>query len=145
MADWDTRLVVSWSEAGGSEHEISPIEAFQPNFALNAEPLHSIEATHIGVVYAPETLSFSITVRAIGAAAAELTQLALTGKRFKIVLKERTGDDWGFKSVVMSDCIITIATPTSPTIQGAPTATFSGFALGAGAEPKAGQQASVPV
>jgi hypothetical protein len=145
MADWDTRLVISWSDSAGTEHEISPIEAFQPNFSLNAEPLHSIEATHIGVVYAPETLSYSVTVRAIGPVAAQLTQLALEGTRFNIVLKEKQGDDWGFKSLVMSNCIITNATPTSPTIQGAPTATFSGFALSASSDPKDGRKASVPV
>jgi hypothetical protein len=143
MPDWDTRLVVTYND-GTQDRDISPIDSFTPTFALNAEPLHSVEDTHMGVVYSPQTLSFSMTVRAIGDVAARLTVLALNGTRFSVSLKEKEGDDWGFKQIVMSECIITSATPSSATIQGAPTATFSGFSLGTSADTKAAGAATAP-
>jgi hypothetical protein len=134
MTDWkDTRLVVSYNDGKG-EVEISPIDSFAPNFALNAEVIHSIEKTHTGVIYSPQALSFSMTVKAIGDVAARLTMLALNGTPFDVILKEKVGDDWSFANVVMSDCVITAAMPTSATPAGAPTATFSGFSLSASAE-----------
>jgi hypothetical protein len=144
MADWkDTRLVVSYNDGTG-DVEVSPIDAFTPTFSLNAEALHSIEKSHTGVVYTPQALTFSMTVKALGDVAAKLTVLALQGKRFNVLLKEKVGDDWAFANVVMSDCIITSATPTAATPSGAPTATFSGFSLSAGAEANDGAKASVP-
>lgn len=143
MPDWDTRLVVTYDD-GTIEREVSPIDSFTPTFALNAEVLHSVEDTHMGVVYSPQTLSFSMTVRAIGEVAARLTVLALNGQRFTVSLKEKEGDDWGFKQIVMSDCVITSATPSTATIQGAPSATFSGFSLGSKADTKAAGNVSVP-
>lgn len=143
MPDWDTRLVVTYDD-GAIEREVSPIDSFTPTFALNAEVLHSVEDTHMGVVYSPQTLSFSMTVRAIGEVAARLTVLALNGQRFTVSLKEKEGDDWGFKQIVMSDCVITSATPSTATIQGAPSATFSGFSLGSKADTKAAGNVSVP-
>jgi hypothetical protein len=145
MADWDTRLAVSYTDEDGNQAEISPIDTFSPSFSLNAEALHSLEATHIGVIYSPQAMSFSMTVKAIGDIAAKLTSLALAGKRFDIVLQEAEGGtDWAFRSVVMPDCIITSATPTAATVSGAPTATFSGFSLSAKAEPKVGAAVSIP-
>jgi hypothetical protein len=145
MADWDTRLVVTYDDGGpGGAKEISPIDSFTPTFALNAEVLHSVEQTHLGVVYSPQTLSFSMTVRAIGDVAAKLTALALSGQRFEVALKEKDGDDWGFQQIVMSDCVITSATPSTATIQGAPTATFSGFSLRSKADTKASGSVTVP-
>jgi hypothetical protein len=145
MPDWNTRLAVSYTDEDGNTVNLTPIDAFAPNFTLNAEALHSIEETHIGVVYTPDALSFSITVKAIGDVAAKLTTLALQGKRFDVLLQESEGgEDWSFASVVMSGCIITAAQPTSATISGAPAATFSGFALGATATPKAGEAVTVP-
>jgi hypothetical protein len=107
--------------------------------------LHSIEATHVGVVYNPQAISFSMSVKAIGDVAAKLTSLALEGKRFDITLLESEGGaDWSFQKIVMKDCIITSATPTTATISGAPSATFSGFSLGASSEPKAGVKVDIP-
>lgn len=144
MADWNTRLAVSFEE-GGRTVQISPIDSFTPTFALGAEVLHSIEATHIGVVYTPRTMTFSLTVRAIGDVAAQLTVLALEGRRFNIVLQETDdGNDWSFRSIVMSDCIITSSNPSNATISGAPAATFSGFSLAAKAEPKQGAAVRLP-
>lgn len=132
MSNWRSRLIVSYVEAG-TKKTISPIDSFQPSFSMNAEPVHSIEATHIGVIYSPDQVNFSMTVKAMGAdgAAARLTHLALTGTPFQIELETNEGDDddWSFESIVLSDCIITNATPTNASISGAPTATFSGFAL----------------
>jgi hypothetical protein len=144
MSDWkDTRLVVTY-EVGSQSAEISPIDSFTPTFALNAEVIHSIERRHCGVVYSPQAISFSMTVKAIGDVAAKLTVLAMNGTPFDVILKEKVGDDWAFLNVVMSRCIITSATPTAATPAGAPTATFSGFSLGAGVEANDGTKVSVP-
>ena len=135
--NWRSRLSVS-VEAPGSEDPISvtPIDSLQPSFSFQAEPVHSIEDTHLGVIYSPDQINFSMTVKAIGgtgAPAAKLTQLAIKGQPFNIILETQEGeeDDWAFESIVLSDCIITNATPTNAAISGAPTATFSGFALAA--------------
>lgn len=146
MPDWNSRLAVSYND-GTADIAITPIKSFTPSFSLNAEALHSLEATHIGVVYSPESMSFSLTVDAIGPAAAQLTLLALNGTRFSVLLQETDGgDDWSFGSVVMANCVITSATPTAATVSGAPSATFSGFALSSTVTPKpgAGEAATVP-
>jgi hypothetical protein len=144
MPEWKTRLAVSYIE-GGNVVAISPIDSYTPTFSLNAEALHSIEQTHIGVIYQPQAMSFSMTVKAIGNVAAQLTSLSLEGKTFDIVLQETDdGDDWSFKKIVMKNCIITSASPSPATISGAPAATFSGFSLAAAAEPKVGAAVEVP-
>ena len=73
-----------------------------------------------------------ITVKALGPATAQLTMLALKGTPFKIVMEEvDEGDvEWSLTEVLLDKCIITNAVPSSAAISGAPTATFSGFALG---------------
>jgi hypothetical protein len=145
MPDWTSRLAVSYEAADGSRGEITPIDSFSPSFSLNAEVLHSLEATHVGVVYNPQAMSFSMTVKAIGDVAARLTVLALEGTRFTVILQETDdGTDWAFRSVVMSDCVITSASPSNATISGAPTATFSGFSLAAKAETKQGTAVRIP-
>jgi hypothetical protein len=137
MREWKTRLAVSFSH-DGSSYLVSPIDSFSPTFAMNAEALHSLEATHIGVVYQPDAMTFSMSVKAVGDVAGQLTALALQGKAFDILLQEfGDGDDWSFHSIVMSNCIITSATPSNATISGAPSATFSGFALAGKADGKA--------
>ena len=143
MADWKTRLVVTYDE-GGSPVEISPIDAFTPTFAMGGEILHSIERTHIGMIFSPESISFSITVKAIGDVAAKLTALALSRKRFNITLKEQVGNDWAFSTVVLTECLITNATPTAATISGAPSATFSGVSLAASATDNGSQATKLP-
>src|SRR4051812_43417904 len=103
MPDWNTRLAVSFQE-GGNTVDITPIDAFSPTFSLNAEALHSLEDTHLGVVYSPQAMTFSMTVKAIGDVAARLTALAFAGTRFDVVLQEAdgsTGSDWSFKNIVM--------------------------------------------
>jgi hypothetical protein len=144
MREWKTRLAVSFT-ANGNTFLISPIDSFSPSFALNAEPMHSIEQTHIGVIYSPDSMTFSLTVKALGDVAGQLTALALEGTPFDILLQEKEGDDWSFHSIVMSNCIITSAAPSNASISGAPTATFSGFALAGKADGKAASSTvSVP-
>jgi hypothetical protein len=138
MPDWNTRLAVSFQLPGESAVLITPIDQFSPTFSLGAEPLHSVERTHIGVVYQPKSLTFSITVRAIGGVVGQLTALALRGTPFDILLQEQEGEDWSFSSFVMRRCVITSAQPGAATISGAPTATFSGFSLQASVDPKVG-------
>ena len=146
MPDWNTRLAVSFTGPDGQTVPATPIDAFTPSFSLNAEVLHSLEATHIGVIYSPQAISFSLTVKAIGDAAAQLTALALTGKTFDVILQEsdNSGSDWSFRSLVLSDCVITSASPTAATIAGAPSATFSGFSLATSVEPKTGAKVGIP-
>jgi hypothetical protein len=144
MPEWKTRLAVSYIESGNTV-TISPIDSYTPTFSLNAEPMHSIEQTHIGVIYMPQSMSFSMTVKAIGNVAAQLTSLAMEGKTFDIVLQETDdGNDWSFKTIVMKNCIITSASPSPASISGAPAATFSGFSLAASTEPKVGAKVEVP-
>jgi hypothetical protein len=145
MPDWNTRLAVSFQPDGGQPATITPIDQFSPTFSLGAEPLHSVERTHIGVVYQPKSLTFSSTVRAIGGVVGQLTSLALTGKLFDILVQEQEGDDWSFSAFVMRRCIITSAQPGAATISGAPSATFSGFSLETTVTPKVGAPVTVPV
>jgi hypothetical protein len=145
MPDWkNTRLAVSYTDADNNTVEVTPIDAYTPTFSLNAEAIHSLEQTHVGVVFSPQSISFSMTVKAIGDAAAKLTLLAMDGKRFDITLQESDGTDWSFKSIVLGDCLITSASPSPATVGGAPAATFSGFSLQAKAEPKTGAAVEIP-
>jgi hypothetical protein len=141
--DWRTRLAVSYTE-NGKTVDITPIDSFSPSFSLSIEPIHSIERTHVGAVFSPQSITFSMTVKAIGDVAARLTALAMQGKRFDITLQEKVGDDWAFESVVLGDCMITSAMPTSASPTGAPTATFSGFSLHATTESKDKVKVEIP-
>jgi hypothetical protein len=141
--EWNTRLAVQYTK-GTETVQISPIDSFSPSFSLNVEALHSCEATHIGAVYAPVAMNFTMTVKAIGDVAGRLTKLALDGELFDIALLEHTGDDWSFSSFVLRDCLITSATPTTATVSGAPAATFSGFSLAASVDPKTGDASVLP-
>jgi len=143
MPDWKSRLVVSWEDSSGV-HKVVPVDSFAPQFSLGAEVLHSIDATHIGVVYSPKSMTFSLSVKAIGDSAAQLTSLAMAGARFNLVLQETDdGTDWSFARVVLTDCVITSAAQ-NVSVAGAPSATFSGFSLAAMAEPKTGTASSIP-
>lgn len=145
MPDWKSRLAVSYIDDTQTEVLISPIDSFTPSFSLNTEVIHSIERTHVGVVYLPQNINFSMSVKAIGDAAARLTTLALEGRRFDVVLQETDdGTDWSFTKLVLSNCIITSASPSNATPSGSPTATFSGMSLGASAEAKRGQTVRIP-
>ena len=142
--DWRTRLAVSYVDEDGQKVNVSPIDSFMPTFSLSIEPLHSIEATHVGAVFSPQSITFSMTVKAIGDVAARLTALALNGKRFDVTLQEFTGNDWSYQSVVLSECMITSAMPSSASPSGAPTATFSGFSMHAASTNKQGLKIEIP-
>jgi len=142
--DWRTRLAVTYVDDTGRQVDVTPIDSFTPTFALNAEVHHSIERTHLGAVFMPESITFSMTVKAIGDVAAQLTALALAGRRFDITLHEHDGTDWSFKQVVLRECLITSATPSNTTVSGAPAAMFSGISLQASAEPKHGAAVTIP-
>ena len=142
--DWRTRLAVTYVDETGKKVDVSPIESFSPTFTMNAEVHHSIERTHLGAIFNPESITFSLTVKAIGAVAAQLTALALAGQRFDITLHEHDGTDWSFKTVVLRECLITSASPSNAMVSGAPAATFSGFSLQASAEPKEGATVTIP-
>ncbi|MEU7790619.1 MULTISPECIES: hypothetical protein [unclassified Amycolatopsis] len=142
---WNTRLAVRYTDDKGVDHEISPIQSFTPTFATTAEPLHSIERTHVGVVVQPYSLTFSLTVNAIGPATAQLTALALNASEFSISMQERSGDDWSFSTIVLSRCVITSAAPTAATVAGAPQATFSGFSMQVDATDAGGAKTSGPL
>ena len=142
--DWRTRLAVTYVDEDGKRMDITPIDSFTPTFSLNAEVQHSIERTHIGTIFTPSAITFSMSVKAIGDVAAQLTALAMAGKRFDITLHENSGTDWSFKRVVLRECLITSAAPSNATISGAPAATFSGFSLQAAMEPKQGAQQVIP-
>ncbi|NBH12552.1 hypothetical protein [Amycolatopsis sp. SID8362] len=142
---WNTRLAVRYTDDKGADHEISPIQSFTPTFATTAEPLHSIERTHVGVVVQPYSLTFSLTVNAIGPATAQLTALALNATEFSISMQERSGDDWSFSTIVLSRCVITSAAPTAATVAGAPQATFSGFSMHVDATDAGGAKTSGPL
>jgi hypothetical protein len=140
---WNTRLAVTYTDDRG-DHEIAPVTSFAPQFAATAEPQHSIGRTHVGVVHSPHSLTFSLTVSAIGPSAAELTALALKGTRFKITLQELVGNDWSFSTIVLDQCVLTSAGPTSAAISGAPQAQFSGFSLSAETTATNGDKAVSP-
>lgn len=145
MPDWKSRLAVSYVDDTNTEVLITPIDSFTPTFTLSTEVIHSLERTHVGVVYAPQGMSFSMTVKAIGDVAARLTTLAFEGRRFSLILQETDdGNDWSFKKLVMSSCIITSASPSAASPTGAPSATFSGVSLGASAEAKQGSPVRIP-
>jgi hypothetical protein len=144
-ANWNTRLAVVFNDGKGPDQAITPIQSFTPTFATTAEPLHSIERTHVGVVTQPYSLTFSLTVNAIGPAAAQLTALALNATEFSIAMQEKTGDDWSFSTLVLSKCVITSAAPTAATVMGAPQATFSGFSMHVDATDAGGTKTSGPL
>lgn len=123
--NWQTRLEVSF---GGKA--IGAIDSFTPTFTTQTTPIHSIEADNIGAIFHPQTATFTMTLKAIGTAVAELTKLAIDGKKFNISVAEKKGTDWTFKKMLFRDCLISSASPSNVVIDGAPSATFSGIILG---------------
>jgi hypothetical protein len=128
MADplnWQTRLEVT---VDGKP--VSAIDSFTPTFTTQMTPIHSIEADNIGAISHPQTATFTMALKAIGPAVADLTKLALEGKRFDIQVAEKKGEDWTFKKMLFRDCLITSANPSNVVIDGAPAANFNGIILG---------------
>jgi hypothetical protein len=132
MPEWRTRLAVKVTADKQTQY-VTPIDSFTPTLAMNAEVLHSLEKTHIGVVYNPVNVTFNMSVRATGPATAQLTVLAMKGTEFDLVLQEEEGTDWSFDTIVLAKCTITSVAPTNAVVSGVPMATFSGFSRGAAA------------
>src|SRR3954471_2235379 len=106
MPDWNTRLEIKLGNT-----TISPIDSFTPTFNTPHTVIHSIEAENVGYVRQPFTFTFTMTVRAIGTVAADLTELAVNGSEFDIAVAEDKGTDWAFKSIKFARCIITSTNP----------------------------------
>jgi len=122
--NWNTKLAVFVNGA-----IVSPIESFSPTLNVGHRVQHSIDADNVGIVTQAQTFTFTMTIRAVGAAVATLTQLAMNGSSFAIVLTEQKGSDWTFKSVAFNNCYFTSVSPSNVTLDDSPTATFSGVCL----------------
>jgi hypothetical protein len=122
--NWNTKLAVMVNNS-----IVSPIESFSPTLNVGHRVQHSLEADNVGIVTQAQTFTFTMTVRAVGASVAALTQLALAGTQFAIVLTEQTGSDWTFKSIAFNSCYCTSVSPSNVALDDAPTATFSGVCL----------------
>lgn len=125
MADWKSRLELTVNNT-----TVTPIESFTPTYMTPVTPIHSIEQDNVGAIFHPQTATFSMTVKAIGASVSTLAQFALKGSRFDVQLAERSGTDWTFKKLLFRDCLITSTNPSNAVIDGVPVATFSGIVLG---------------
>ncbi|MDR3470652.1 MAG: hypothetical protein P4M09_03020 [Devosia sp.] len=125
MPDWNSRLQVA---VNGTP--VTPIETFTPSYTTTITPIHSIEADNVGAIFHPQTATFTMTVKAIGANVAVLTKLALGGTKFNILLSPAKGNDWSFAQLLFRDCLITTVNPSAVVIDGVPVATFNGIVLG---------------
>jgi hypothetical protein len=128
-ANWNTRLEVS---RGG--RTISPITTFTPAYSTNYEVVNSIEAHNLGFIRKPQIFTFTMTLPAMDPAVAELTADAIAGKEFEISVAEKVGDEWAFKSLKFTRCMVTNAAPSNIVIDGAPQATFTCACLEPGIE-----------
>lgn len=129
MADWNTRLEVKL----GSD-TITPISSFTPTFNVPHTVIHSLEQDNTGYVRQPFTFTFTMAVPAVASAVADLTELALDGGEFSVVLAEKNGTDWSFKAMKFARCVVTSASPSNVVIDGVPQANFSCLALTVGVE-----------
>lgn len=124
MPDWNTRL-----EVLVDNKTVTPIDSFTPTFNTPYTVVHSIEADNVGYVRQPQTFTFTMTVRAISPAVADLTEMALTAKEFAVAVAEKKGTDWAFKAIKLSRCRITSANPSNVVVDGVPQASFNCMAL----------------
>ena len=129
MPDWNTRL-----EIKVGPRTVSPIDNFTPTFNTPHTVIHSVEAENVGYVRQPFTFTFTMTVRAIAAIVAELSEMALNGTEFDVAVAEKQGTDWSFASIKLTRCVITSANPSNIVIDGAPAASFNCASLSVKAE-----------
>jgi hypothetical protein len=125
MPDWNSRLEVSVNGTA-----LVAVESVTPTYTTPVTPIHSIEADNIGALYHPQTATFTMAVKAIGASVLTLTQLGIAGTKFNIQLAEKKGTDWTFKKLLFRDCVITSVNPSNVVMDGVPIATISGIVLG---------------
>lgn len=121
---WDTRLEVKI----GTE-TITPIEAFTPTVNTPVQVMHSLEADNLMYVVQPQTFTFVMTIRAVGAVVAKLTDMARRHQKFSIGVAARNGSDWTFQSISFNECLITSVNPSTLGPDTVPLATFNCICL----------------
>ena len=84
MPDWNSRLV----GVRRRQTSVTPIESFTPTYTTPVTPIHSIEADNVGAIYHPQTATFTMTVKAIGASVATLAKMTVEGTKFNVQLAE---------------------------------------------------------
>jgi hypothetical protein len=142
MPSWNSRLEVQVATDPDAKTftTLTPITSFTTTFASSITQIHSIEADNVGVIQKPQTMTFTMTVPAIGPdqtnphdTAATLYKLAIDGKPFHVSLAVASGNDWVFKQLLFRNCYITAASgsnvmvgTTSGQLDTTPIATFSG-------------------
>jgi hypothetical protein len=129
MADWNTRLEVKLGD-----RTITPITNFTPTFNVPHTVVHSLEEDNTGYVRQPLTFTFTMTVPAIAATVADLTELAVNGTEFAITVAEKRGTDWAFNAMKFARCVVTSASPSNIVVDGVPQANFTCMALTVGME-----------
>ena len=141
MPNWSSRLEVQVAAADDNNFvTLTPITSFTTTFASSVTQIHSIEADNVGVIIKPQTMTFTMTVPAIGPDdashnnAASLYKLAIDGKPFNVQLTVANGNDWAFSQLIYRNCFITAASAsnvnvgtTSGLLDTTPVATFSGI------------------
>ncbi|MGW6915296.1 hypothetical protein ACWGB8_15980 [Kitasatospora sp. NPDC054939] len=135
MADplkWDTRLTVMLNGVA-----VTPIDSFNPTLNVPVQPLHSLEADNVAYIVQPKAFTFTMAVKAIGAAVAKLTGMAIAHTSFTIAVQQARGSDWAFEDIAFNSCYITSVANTI-VIDGVPTTTFNCICLDVVPKPKAG-------
>jgi hypothetical protein len=122
--NWNTKLAVAING-----DILSPIESFSPTFNTGHRVQHSLEIDNVGIVTQAQTFTFNMNIRAVGTAVASLTQLALKGAEFQIVVTEQVRTDWTFKQIAFNHCYLPSISPSNIMLDDSPTATFSGVCL----------------
>lgn len=120
---WDSRLSVTVNGTA-----ITPIDSFNPTFNSPVQTLHSLEADNVAHIVQPKTFTFTMSVKAIGAAVATLTGMAINHQSFSVTVSEKTGSDWTFSKIALKDCYIT-SVANNIVIDGVPTTTFNCICL----------------
>lgn len=134
MPDWNTRLVIQFSSDGKTFTDITPIDSFQQTIKTDAQAVHSLEQTHVGAVFSPADIQFTMTVKQSATVLADLTKAALGRTRFFIAVQKSsssTGNDWALASIVLSNCVITSMQvgPFTLTVGQVPTMIIGGVSL----------------
>jgi hypothetical protein len=114
MNNWQSQMAVflqktnsTTGTADGPPIPITPIDSFQQTVNTPAVALHSLEQTHVGAVFAPADIQFTMTVKQNASVLAVLTKIALDREPFQILVNEGQGDSWALASIVLDNCVIT--------------------------------------
>lgn len=138
--NWKSKMFVAIQTDEGQQL-LTPILDINPVFNTPNTPEHSLEADNVGVTRGNDTFNFSLTVKALRDEDADtnpsevLTKLALTHKKFNIVLTERETQasggvrNWAFDSIMLEECYCNNANPTRAIVNGSPAAVFNCMCL----------------